>query len=249
MPAAIIGMACLFPGAPDLDAYWKNLRAGFDAITEVPATRIDPVFFDEKARGAERFYCRRGGFVDAFASFDATSFGVMPVAARGAEPDQLLALQVAARAMADAGYDTRPFARDRAAVILGRGGYAGSGRTRLEQHVRSSEQIVATLHALLPDLPPAELARVKREFTSQLHAAGADAAIGLVPNLAASRVANRLDLHGPAFTVDAACASALVAVDQGMRELESGRCDLVLCGGVHLCRTRHSGACSASSAR
>ncbi len=236
MAAAIIGMACLFPGAPDLDTYWNNIRSGFDAITDVPTSRIDPVFFDEVARGAEHFYCRRGGFIDAFASFDATAFGVMPVAARGAEPDQLLALQVAARALADAGYETRPFARDRAAVILGRGGYPGAGRTRLEQHVRSAEQIVATLRGLLPDLGEAELARIKKEFQSQVHAPGADAAIGLVPNLAASRVAHHLDLHGPAFTVDAACASALVAVDQATRELESGRCDLVVCGGVHLCQ-------------
>jgi acyl transferase domain-containing protein len=234
MAVAIIGMACLFPGAPDLDTYWKNICSGFDAITEVPATRIDPVFFDEVARGAEHFYCRRGGFIDAYASFDATAFGVMPVAARGAEPDQLLALQVAARAIADAGYDTRSFARDRVGVILGRGGYPGAGRTRLEEHVRSAEQIVATLRGLLPDLGEAELARIKKEFQSQLHAPGADAAIGLVPNLAASRIAHRLDLHGPAFNVDAACASALVAVEQATRELDSGRCDLVLCGGVHV---------------
>jgi acyl transferase domain-containing protein len=229
-------MACLFPGAPDLATYWANVRAGFDAISAVPPARIDPVFFDRAARGADRFYCQRGGFVDAFASFDATGFGVMPVAARGAEPDQLLTLQVAARAMADAGYADRSFARDRTGVILGRGGYAGAGRTRLEQHVRTAEQIVTTLRALLPDLDAATLARVKSEFQGQLGAAGADAAIGLVPNLAASRVAHRLDLHGPAFTVDAACASALVAVDQACRELETKRCDVVLCGGVHLCQ-------------
>ncbi|HWL86263.1 MAG TPA: polyketide synthase, partial [Polyangiaceae bacterium] len=233
---AIVGMGCLFPGAPDLDTYFVNLREGKDAITEVSPSRIDPVFFDRNVRSVDRFYCRRGGFVDAFARFDATRFGVMPVAARGAEPDQLLALEIASRALADAGYQDRPFARDRAAVILGRGGYAGAGRARLEQHVRSAEQIVTTLRALLPDLDEAALARVKSEFQSQLGAAGADAAIGLVPNLAASRIAHRLDLHGPAFTVDAACASALVAVEQGCTELASGRCELVIAGGVHLCQ-------------
>ena len=56
-----------------------------------------------------------------------------------------------------------------------------------------------------------------------------------MPNLAASRVANRLDLRGPAYTVDAACASSLVAVDQAVRELAGGRCDVVLAGGVHHC--------------
>ncbi|WP_394850717.1 4'-phosphopantetheinyl transferase superfamily protein [Pendulispora brunnea] len=236
MSVAIVGMACLFPGAPDLDTYFRNLSDGKDAITTVSPARLDPVFFDKGQRAPDRFYCQRGGFIDDFADFDATGFGVMPIAAKGGEPDQLLALEVASRALADAGYHDRPFARDRAAVIVGRGGYAGSGRTRLEQHVRAAEQIVATLRALLPDLDEATLGRIKSEFQAQTGAARADAAIGLVPNLAASRIAHRLDLHGPAFTVDAACASALVAVDQGCSELASGRCDLVVTGGVHLCQ-------------
>ena len=237
-------MECLFPGAPNLRTFWSNIRGGVDAIGQAPASRIDPVFFEQGAREVDdpwespkgdRFYCRRGGFVDTMATFDATAFGVMPVAARGAEPDQLLALQVAAGALADAGYHDRAFARDRAAVILGRGGYAGAGRARLEAQVRTAEQVVAVVRALLPDVDEAALAKIKQEFQGQLGSSGADAAIGLVPNLAASRIAHRLDLHGPAFTVDAACASALVAVEQGCRELEVGACDLVVCGGVHLC--------------
>jgi acyl transferase domain-containing protein/phosphopantetheinyl transferase (holo-ACP synthase) len=232
---AIVGMACIFPGAPDLAAYWKNLRAGVDAIEDVPAGRWDPVFYDPASSSPDRFYCKRGGFIDTFARFDAASHGVMPVAARGAEPDQLLTLDVATRALADAGYDTRPFARDRTAVVLGRGNYAGAGRTRLEQHVRTAEQLVTCLRGLLPDLSEMDLARVKSEFQSQIAGIGPDAAIGLVPNLTASRIANRLDLNGPAFTVDAACASSLVAVDHACAELASKRCDLVLAGGVHLC--------------
>jgi acyl transferase domain-containing protein len=142
---------------------------------------------------------------------------------------------VASRALADAGYADRAFPREKTGVIIGRGGYAGPGRTRLEQHVRTAEQLVVLLRGLLPRLTEAELSSVKREFQGKLGAAGPDAAIGLVPNLAASRIANRLDLRGPSYTVDAACASSLLAVDQAVRELTSGRCDLVLAGGVHLC--------------
>jgi acyl transferase domain-containing protein/phosphopantetheinyl transferase len=234
-PVAIVGMACVFPGAADLDAFRRNLEAGVDAIRDAPPSRIDPIFFDATSRAADRFYCRRGGFIDGFSEFDATGFGVMPLAARAAEPDQLLTLQVAARALADAGYDDRPFARDRAAVILGRGGYGGAGRTRVEQQVRGAEQLATAVRSLLPELDEATLTRIKTEFQAQLGANIADGPIGLVPNLAASRIANRLDLHGPAFTIDAACASALVAVDQGCRELSSGRSDIVVAGGVHLC--------------
>src|SRR5258708_36646079 len=119
---AIVGMACVFPGAPDLETFWENLGAGVDAISDIPPGRCDPVFYDPSSSKIDRFYCKRGGFVDAYAAFDAPAFGVMPVAARGAEPDQLLALEVAPRALRDAGYDgasdrSRGFAPDPAGVI------------------------------------------------------------------------------------------------------------------------------------
>ena len=119
---AIVGMAAVFPGAPDLSTYWHNLVEGIDAITEVPAERWEPVYFDAQARTADRFYCKRGGFVDAFASFDPGEYGIMPVAVDGAEPDQLLALRVASEALADAGPSVRRAARERTGVIIGRGG-------------------------------------------------------------------------------------------------------------------------------
>ena len=231
---AVVGMSCIFPGAPDLDAYWRNIEGGVDAIADVPAGRWDPLFYDPSSDAADRFYCRRGGFVDAYAIFDALGFGIMPVAAQGAEPDQLLVLQAAARALADAGYDDRAFPRERTGVVLGRGNYIGAGMTRLEQHVRTAEQLVLALRTLVPGLTDGELGAVKAEFQKKLGAYGPDTAIGLVPNLTASRITNRLDLYGPAYTVDAACASALVAVDGACRELRDGRADMMLAGGVHL---------------
>ncbi|MEU5187739.1 beta-ketoacyl synthase N-terminal-like domain-containing protein [Streptomyces klenkii] len=234
---AIVGMAVLFPGAPDLAAYWRNLTAGTDAITEVPAGRWDPSFYDPAAaRGrSDRVYCRRGGFVDELAEVEATRFGIMPSSVPGTEPEQLIALHVAAGAIADAGGEERLPDRDRIGVILGRGGYLSPGMARGTQSVQTSNQLVRTLAELLPELDAGLLERVRRAYTRQLGPDEPEQAINLVPNLTASRVANRLDLRGPAYTVDAACASSLVAVDQAVGELASGRCDLVLAGGVHHC--------------
>ena len=92
---AIVGMACIFPQAPDLASYWRNLRDGVDAISDVPAGRWDPAYYDPASTAPDRFYARRGGFIDDYATFDAAAFGIMPIAAQGAEPDQLLALEVA----------------------------------------------------------------------------------------------------------------------------------------------------------
>ncbi len=238
-PVAIVGMAVLLPGAPDLESYWQNLASGVDSITEVPEHRWDASFYHpDSAAGpaqADRIYCRRGGFVDGLAEIDPTQFGIMPSSVAGTEPDQLIALRVAADAIADAGGQRRLPARDRIGVILGRGGYLTPGLVRLEQRVRTAHQLVRTLGELVPDLAPEQLDRVRAAFTEQLGPHQPESAIGLVPNLAASRIANRLDLRGPAYTVDAACASALIAVDQAVGELTGGRCDVVLAGGVHHC--------------
>ncbi|MEU9957761.1 beta-ketoacyl synthase N-terminal-like domain-containing protein [Streptomyces sp. NPDC050982] len=238
-PVAIVGMAVLLPGAADLDAYWRNLLAGTDAITDVPDGRWDADYYrPDSATGpavADQVYCRRGGFVDGLADVEVTRFGIMPNSVPGTEPDQLIALNVAAAALADAGGEDRLPDRHRIGVVLGRGGYLTPGLVRLDQRVRTAGQLVRTLGELLPDLDAGQLDRVRAAFTERLGPDSPESAIGLVPNLAASRVANRLDLRGPAYTVDAACASSLVAVDQAVRELASGRCDLMLAGGVHHC--------------
>jgi acyl transferase domain-containing protein/phosphopantetheinyl transferase (holo-ACP synthase) len=234
-PIAIVGMGCVFPGAADLRTYWSNLERGVDAITDVPPGRWDPVYYDPESDAADRFYCRRGGFVDAQAAFDPLAFGVMPRAVDGAEPDQLLALQVAQSALQDAGLSEGGSWRQRAGVMLGRGAYLTPGIARLNQRVRTAQQLVEILRSQLPSISEEALLAIKTAFQAQLGPFGPDTAIGLVPNLAASRIANRLDLCGPAYTVDAACASALVAVDQACRELWSGRCDVTLAGGVHIC--------------
>ncbi|WP_143664350.1 polyketide synthase, partial [Streptomyces murinus] len=238
LPVAIVGMAVLLPGARGLDAYWHNLRSGVDAIGEVPAGRWDADYYRPAVAGPtapDQVYCRRGGFVDGLAEVEVTRYGIMPAAVPGTEPDQLIALDVAAAALADAGGERGLPARDRIGVILGRGGYLTPGLARLDQRVRTAGQLVRTLGELVPDLSSAQLDRVRAAFTERLGPDRPEAAIGLVPNLAASRIANRLDLRGPAYTVDAACASSLVAVDQAVGELSAGRCDMMLAGGVHHC--------------
>ncbi len=239
-PVAIVGMAVLLPGAPDLESYWQNLVNGVDAITDVPERRWESSFYDpDGAVGpaqADRIYCRRGGFVDGLAEFDSTEFGIMPNSVAGAEPDQLIALKIAASAIADAGGKERLPARDRIGVIIGRsGGGLTPGWVRLEQRVRTAHQLVHTLSELVPDLAPEQLDRIKAAFTEQAGKLTPDAVAGLTPVLAVSRIANRLDLRGPAYTVDAACAASLLAVDHAVGELASGRCDMVVVGGVHHC--------------
>ncbi len=131
-PVAIVGMGALFPGAGSLDAYWRNLVNGVDAITDVPPNRWGPERYDPKAGNQPtRMYCRRGGFVDEFAYFDPIPHGIMPASVPETEPDQLLALRVASAAIEDAGGADRLPDRDRVGVILGRLGISRRGEHKV----------------------------------------------------------------------------------------------------------------------
>ncbi|MFF3323634.1 beta-ketoacyl synthase N-terminal-like domain-containing protein [Streptomyces sp. NPDC002889] len=239
--AAIVGMGAVFPGAGDLAAYRRNLFAGTDAISDVPPDRWDPeVYYDPGASEgfarSDHFYCRRGGFIDDLTAFDPTRFGIMPAAVAGAEPDQLLALRVIAEALADAGGEERlPADRSRIGVILGRGGFMGVATARLDQRVRTAHQLAATLRELAPELGDERIAAVRDAFQAGLGPEQPEASIGLVPSFTAARAANRLDFRGPAYTLDAACASSLIAVEQAVGLLASGSCDVVAAGAVHHC--------------
>ncbi|NBH12595.1 beta-ketoacyl synthase N-terminal-like domain-containing protein, partial [Amycolatopsis sp. SID8362] len=141
MRVAIVGMSVLLPGAPDLATYWRNLVGGVDAITDVPPEKWDAAHYAPAERRADRVYCRRGGFVDELAEVDVAGFGIMPTSVPATEPDQLIALRVAAQALADAGGPDRlPADRAKVGVVLGRGGYLTPGLVRLDQRVRTATQ-------------------------------------------------------------------------------------------------------------
>ncbi len=232
---AIIGMACLFAGAPDLNAYWHNILTRFDAITDPPPESWDAdVFYSADSKANDRVYCKRGGFLGPIARFNPLKHGVMPSALDGSEPDQWLALEVARTAFEDAGYSGEIPERHRTAVILGKGTYLNRGNLTAAQHGQVVDQTLVILRSLHPEYTEADLKLIREELKSCLPPFNTDTAQGLIPNVTVGRIANRLDLMGPSYTVDAACASSLVAVDIARRDLLTGRCDLALVGGMHV---------------
>jgi PfaD family protein len=228
-PIAIVGMAALFPRAADLASFWRLLRTGTDAVTEVPKNywSIDD-YFDADPKAPDKTYGKRGGFLDAV-SFDPTEFGIPPSILEATDTSQLLGLWVAKRAMEDAGYpDDGAWDKSRAAVILG---------------VTGTQELVISLGARLghphwrkalresgvDDTTAGEVVdRIARSYVGWQE----NSFPGLLGNVVAGRIANRLDFGGTNCVVDAACASSLSALHLGCLELQAGRADLVLGGGV-----------------
>ncbi|RJO70843.1 aminotransferase class III-fold pyridoxal phosphate-dependent enzyme [Nocardia panacis] len=119
-PIAVIGMACRFPAAPDPDAYWRLLDAGGEGIGDIPADRW-PVaeYYDPQRNTPGRMYCRRGGFLDDIAGFDAAFFGIAPREAKRMDPQQRLLLELAWEALEDSGRDPRAMSGSRTGVFVG----------------------------------------------------------------------------------------------------------------------------------
>lgn len=230
---AIIGMACIFPGAPNLRTYWENILNKVEATDDPPEEWRAELCYDPHSQANDRIYTKRGGYLGDLARFDPLKFGIMPRSIDGGEPDHFLALRVAYEALEDSGYVQRPFNRERTAVIIGRGTYINRGYTTLVQHGMMVDQTLRILQQLHPEYTEEELERIKQELKASLPPFNAETAPGLVPNIVSGRIANRLDLMGPNYTVDAACASSLIAVELGVRELLTRRCDLAIVGGVH----------------
>ncbi|HTN83718.1 MAG TPA: polyketide synthase, partial [Sorangium sp.] len=120
-PLAIIGMACRFPGgADDPASYWRLLRDGVDAVTEVPPSRWTPedaAAVDPGAAG--QLGVRWGAFLDQVDGFDADFFGISPREARLMDPQQRVLLEVAWEALESAGQDTARLGGSRTGVFVG----------------------------------------------------------------------------------------------------------------------------------
>jgi len=216
MDIAIVGMECIFPDAKNKDEYWKNLFIGKNTITEVPDTRWNKdTFYKPDIRDTDYTTSKWGGFIPTI-DFDPVEFGITPQSLSSVEPVQLLSLYVAKRALEDAGYSNlSEVDLDNTSVFFGAEGATDLAYTYM---MRSG---LMQLFGTLPD-----------EINEALPKLTEDSFPGVLSNVIAGRIANRLNLGGRNYTVDAACASSLAAMDVACQELASNRSDMVIVGGA-----------------
>jgi acyl transferase domain-containing protein/acyl carrier protein/NAD(P)-dependent dehydrogenase (short-subunit alcohol dehydrogenase family) len=226
---AIIGIGCLFPKANDRDAYWANIMDGVDAITDVPATHW-PVeeYYDQDQKSPDRTYGRRGGFISPV-DFNPMEFNIPPNVLEAIDSSQLLGLVAAGQALKDAGYGPeRSFDKSRASVILG---VTGTLELVIPLGARLGHPI---WRSALKDAGVDE--KVAQDVVERI----ADSYVqwqensfpGLLGNVVAGRISKQFDLGGTNCVVDAACASSLSALHLASMELESGKADIVVTGGI-----------------
>ncbi|WP_169975803.1 type I polyketide synthase [Tautonia rosea] len=220
---AIVGMAAIMPGAQNLHAFWNNTLKGVNAIVEVPSDHWDwRPYYDPDGKAPDKIISKWGGFLPDIL-FDPLRYGMPPTSLPSIEPAQLLVLEAVSAALDDAGYSDRPFPKDRTAVVLGMGG--GAAQLAMGYAFRS---YLPMLESIAPEAGRTVRAQAEQflpEWTE-------DAFPGFLLNVTAGRVANRFDLGGANYTVDAACGSSLAAASLAVRELETHAADMVILGGA-----------------
>jgi acyl transferase domain-containing protein/acyl carrier protein/NAD(P)-dependent dehydrogenase (short-subunit alcohol dehydrogenase family) len=233
---AIVGVGAILPDAPNALAFWNNILNKRYSITETPPERWSIAdYYDPDPAAPDKTYSKIGGWVRGF-TFDWKRFKIPPRVAAAMDEGQQWAVTIAAEALADYGYPERPLDTDRTGVILGTamGGelhYITHQRIVFPDYVHLLERTEAW-RRLPRDVQQALIAQWHAELDRSLPPVTEDTMPGELPNIVSGRVANVLNLRGPNFITDAACASTLAAIDAACEQLINHQCDAVVSGGV-----------------
>ena len=229
-PIAIVGIGCIFAKSEDQKAFYHLFTRGVDGITDPPDTHHQLLdYFDPDPKKPDHIYCKKGGYIP-LTGFDPTEFSIPPNILEATDTSQLLGLVTAKRALEDAGYgeNGKPFDRTRTSVILG---VTGTQELAIPLGGRLGHPIwrrALKASGISDEQAGDIIKRISNGYVEWQE----NSFPGLLGNVVAGRIANRLDLGGTNCVVDAACASSMGAVHMALLELRSGRSDMALTGGV-----------------
>ena len=235
---AVVGVGAVLPDAPNAPTFWENLKTGRYSITETPAGRWDPaLYFDPDPRAPDKTYSKIGGWVRDYEwSPLEWRLPVPPRVGEAMDRGQKWSVGACREALLDYGYPDRALDTERTAVVLGNAmagdqHYLTALPIYLPEYVEELDRL-PSFTALPASARRALVEELREAIHRRLPGISEDSMPGELGNIIAGRVANLLDLHGPNFIVDAACASALAAADAAIEGLERGDYDAVLTGGV-----------------
>ncbi len=226
---AIVGMGCRFADAPDLQAYWNLTLEGRNAFGPIPSDRWDAdLFYSESRRIPDKTYAPAGAFIQDVRSFPALALGIPPRRVEVMDPQQRFSLEVCRQAVEDSGRTPEEMP-ERTGVFIG----ITASEWRELVVLRQLAQTLAT--GAFGDAPVDPKAIT--DAVSSVVPPRPYTAPGVLGNMCAATVAQELNLKGPAYTVDSACASGLIAMYDAILQLQTGAIDAALAGGVYLCLT------------
>ncbi|WP_030719208.1 aminotransferase class I/II-fold pyridoxal phosphate-dependent enzyme [Streptomyces sp. NRRL F-2580] len=219
-------MACRFPGALDVNQYWRLLTAPRAQFSAIPDSRWrTAAFLGDNARDTSSAYTDTMALLPDVGHFDAAHYGIPPRRARAMDPQHRLLIDLAREAIQDAGWEADGFDREETSVItaLTESGY----RELSTLQIRMRQLAGGEFGARAADLRWPETVRA----VDGLH--GTSVA-GLLLNMGPNTISSVFDLHGESYALDSACSGGLMAVANAVHALRAGRSRIALAGGAQL---------------
>ncbi|MBN2475117.1 MAG: SDR family NAD(P)-dependent oxidoreductase [Pirellulales bacterium] len=240
MPAiALVGMSCRYPEARSPIELWENVVAGRRAFRRLPPERLRlEDYFCPDARGEDTIYVTEAAVLEGY-EFDRVRFRVAGSTFRSADMAHWLALEVAADALADAGFaDAEGLPNDATGVLVGNsltGEFSRANLMRLRwPYVRRVVEAALAERGWPAGERASLLDDLETSYKSPFPPVGDETLAGGLSNTIAGRICNYFDLGGGGYTVDGACASSLLAIATACSALTAGDLDVAVAGGVDL---------------
>ncbi len=233
---AVVGVGAILPDALDAKAFWQNVITGRDSISEVTPDRwIAADYYDADPKAPGKAYSKIGGWVRG-THFEPTKFRIPPTISAAMDDGQKWAVMCASEALRDAGHPDRPLDTESTAVILGNamGGelhYLTCLRLSMPEYVHAIED-TQVFQSLSPSQKTAMVEQLRASVGRRFPDTTEDTMPGELTNITAGRVANVLNMRGPNFTTDAACASSLAALQSAVDGLVDHHYDVAITGAM-----------------
>ena len=232
---AIVGLACRYPDAASLAELWENVLAQRRAFRRMPAERLNMAdYYSPDLHAPDRTYCATAAVIEDY-EFDRVRYRVSGSTYRTADLVHWLALDIAARSLADAGFvDGEGLPRESTSVFLGNtltGEFSRAATMRLRwPYVRRIVGAALAGRGSSPEERAGLLREIETAYKRPFPEVGEESLAGGLSNTIAGRISNHFDLKGGGYTVDGACASSLLAVATACSGLVAGDCDVAIAG-------------------
>ncbi len=236
---AIVGMACRYPDADSPQALWENVLAQRRAFRRLPDERLNQAdYVSADPDAPDTTYVTQAAVLKDY-TFNRVKFRVAGDMFRTADLTHWLALDVAAEALADAGFENGaglPVLTT--GVVVGNtltGEFSRAALMRLRwPYVRRVVEAALAQRGWTDQERRSFLEALEQTYKKPFPQVGAESLAGGLSNTIAGRICNYFDLKGGGYTVDGACASSLLSVAQACSALAAGDLDVALAGGVDL---------------
>lgn len=238
---AIVGMGGLFPDAPDLSAFWRNILDKRVSITRLPDDSVErQVYFRpevlRKQNKGDRSYTDLYAAINAV-DFDPERFRIPPSVAKHMDENQKVALLATEQAMAGHGLDA--VSKERVGVVIGNSGYGSLHhkfyrRFAFDRFAHTLEHDPFVDQFIPVEQRKAFLEQLREKVLVGTFGLSEDSAPGILPSIVASRISSVFDFHGQTMVLDTACASGLAAVSCALQQLQLRQSDAVICGAVDM---------------